>query len=88
MERSLFAAADNRVAAAWGGPEGKMFDNGESSGGGFQLSAARFYLRRIVSDAVRFGSIVRLHPVRFKLVDESSFWAKFSLLLFWKLQFF
>jgi len=97
MERSLFAAADNRVAAAWGGPEGKMFDNGESSGGGFQLSAARFYLRRIVSDAVhyfccdlavRFGSIVGLHPVRFKLVDESSFWAKFSLLLFWKLQFF
>jgi ubiquitin carboxyl-terminal hydrolase 36/42 len=49
MERSLFAGADKRVAAARDGPEGRVFENGESSGGEFELRAARFYLRRIVS---------------------------------------
>jgi len=69
MEKSLFAGADNRVGAARGGPEGRMFENGESSGGGGELSAARFYLRRIVSDfccdlAVDFSPLVELHSGR------------------------
>lgn len=59
MERMLFAGSENRAAAA-SGREGRGFENGESSAAGFdpELSAARIYLRRIVS--VRFVNYVAI----------------------------
>lgn len=68
METSLFAGADKRVAAAArSGREGRRFETGESSGSGFdpELSAARVYLRRIVSvQFVIFVAISQLVCVR------------------------
>ncbi|KAG2662224.1 hypothetical protein PVAP13_1KG516500 [Panicum virgatum] len=63
MEKSLFAGANNRVGAARGGPEGRMFENGESSGGGRELSAARFYLRRIGAGLHNLGNTCYLNSV-------------------------
>lgn len=60
MERMFFAGSENRAAAAASGREGRGFENGESSAAGFdpELSAARIYLRRIVS--VRFVNYVAI----------------------------
>ncbi|PUZ78033.1 hypothetical protein GQ55_1G421000 [Panicum hallii var. hallii] len=63
MERSLFAGADKRVAAARDGPEGRVFENGESSGGEFELRAARFYLRRIGAGLHNLGNTCYLNSV-------------------------
>ncbi|CAL5056221.1 unnamed protein product [Urochloa decumbens] len=65
MERSLFAAAEKRVAAAGSGCGGRRFENVESSGGGFdpELSAARIYLRRIGAGLYNLGNTCYLNSV-------------------------
>ncbi|CAN6245783.1 unnamed protein product [Urochloa humidicola] len=65
MERSLFVGAKKRVAAAGSGREGRRFENGESSGGGFdpELSAARIYLRRIGAGLHNLGNTCYLNSV-------------------------
>ncbi|CAN6252961.1 unnamed protein product [Urochloa humidicola] len=65
MERSLFGGAEKRVAAAGSGRDGRRFENGESSGGGFdpELSAARIYLRRIGAGLHNLGNTCYLNSV-------------------------
>ncbi|OEL32957.1 Ubiquitin carboxyl-terminal hydrolase 23 [Dichanthelium oligosanthes] len=65
MERMLFAGADKRVAAERSGREDRRFESGESSGSGFdpELSAARFYLRRIGAGLHNLGNTCYLNSV-------------------------